>query len=248
VSRAGAESPQVAAGTRALLLAGGEGTRLRPLTLTTPKCLVPVRGKPLLGIWFDMLFGAGVERALVNTFYLPDQVTAFCRSSPWSSRIDLVHEQALLGTAGTLRVNAGYFARGPFLLAHADNLSRFSVGAFFAAHARRPEECLGTMMTFTAERPKDCGIVAVDDRGVAVAIHEKVENPPGNLANAAVFVLEPAIFAALGAMPLATDFCRDIVPPLAGRWFTFHNSTYHRDIGSPESLARAQQEFKWIDQ
>ncbi len=234
-------------GTRALLLAGGEGTRLRPLTLTTPKCLVPIRGTPLLGIWFDLLFKAGIARALVNTSYLPDQVTAFCKASPWASRIDLVHETALLGTAGTLRTNADYFAGGTFFMAHADNLSRFSVEDFFAAHAARPEGCEGTMMTFKTSRPKDCGIVEMDSRGVAVAIHEKVENPPGDLANAAVFILEPTIFRALGDVPLATDFCRDIVPRLAGRWFTFPNTVYHRDIGSPESYARAQQEFEWID-
>lgn len=243
---AAAEPPPLPAGTRALLLAGGEGTRLRPLTLTVPKCLVPIGGKPLLGLWFDMLFGAGLDRALVNTSYLPDQVRAFCAASPWSSRIDLVHEETLLGTAGTLRANADYFARGSFLMAHADNLSRFSVRELFAAHAHRPAGCVGTMMTFATDRPKDCGIVEVDARGVAVAIHEKIENPPGNLANAAVFVLEPAIFAALGAAPLATDFCRDIVPRLAGHWFTFHNAVYHRDIGSPASLARAQQEYEWI--
>lgn len=232
-------------GTRALLLAGGEGTRLRPLTLTTPKCLVPINGKPLLGLWFDMLFNAGIDRALVNTSYLPDRVVAFVKASPWASRIDLVYEDKLLGTAGTLRANADYFAGGTFFMAHADNLSRFSVEDFFAAHARRPRACIGTMMTFETSRPKDCGIVETDSRGVAVAIHEKVENPPGNLANAAVFILEPAIFRALGDVPLATDFCRDIVPRLAGHWFTFHNAVYHRDIGSPESYARAQTEFVW---
>lgn len=233
-------------GTRALLLAGGEGTRLRPLTLTTPKCLVPIRGKALLGIWLDLLFQAGLDRALVNTSYLPDQVRAFCKSSPWASRIDLVHEEKLLGTAGTLRANAPYFSNGPFFMAHADNLSRFSVEAFFKAHADRPSGCVGTMMTFETDRPKDCGIVELDGRGVAIAIHEKVENPPGRLANAAVFILEPAIFEDLARIPLATDFCRDIVPPLSGRWYTFYNTVYHRDIGSPASYERAQQDFTWI--
>jgi mannose-1-phosphate guanylyltransferase len=236
---------KVPAGTRALLLAGGEGTRLRPLTLNTPKCLVPIHRKPLLGLWLDLLFEAGIDRALVNTSYLPEKVRAFCAASPWAARIDLVHEEKLLGTGGTLRANADYFSQGTFFMAHADNLSRFSVEAFFSAHAKRPSSCVGTMMTFETERPKDCGIVEMDERGVAIAVHEKVENPPGNLANAAVFVLEPAILAELARNPLATDFCRDIVPQLAGRWFTFHNDIYHRDIGSPDSLAKAHHEFHW---
>jgi mannose-1-phosphate guanylyltransferase len=231
---------------RALLLAGGLGTRLRPLTLTTPKCLVPIRGKPLLGIWFDLLFGAGVQRVLVNTHYLSEAVIAFCRTSQWSSRIDLVHEAKLLGTAGTLRTNADYFKDGAFLMAHADNLSQFSPSAFFTAHEGRPAECIGTMMTFYTDRPGECGIVELDQRGVVAAVHEKSPNPPGNLANAAVFVLEPSVLEVLARNPLATDFCRDIVPELAGRWFTFYNATYHRDIGSPDALARAQQEFIWV--
>lgn len=231
---------------RALLLAGGEGTRLRPLTLTTAKCLVPISGKPLLSIWLDMLLRSGVERVLVNTHYLADKVSDFCRESPWSDRIDLAYEPKLLGTAGTLRANAHYFADSTFFLAHADNLSQFDMDAFRAAHAQRPSECVGTMMTFETDRPADCGIVERDSRGVAVAIHEKVPSPPGNLANAAVFLLEPAVLDLLRERPEASDFCRDIVPALAGRWFTFHNSTYHRDIGTPEALTRAQTEFARI--
>lgn len=238
--------PPSAPPRRALLLAGGEGTRLRPLTLTVPKCLVQIRGTPLLALWLDLLFRGGVERALVNTHYLPKQVRDFCRSSRWAERIDLVHEENLLGTAGTLRANAAYFSHGTFFMAHADNLSHFDMDGFRDAHHRRPLECLGTMMTFETDRPRECGIVERDDRGVAVAIHEKVASPPGNLANAAVFMLEPAILSELACRPQATDFCREIVPALAGHWFTFHNSTYHRDIGNPEALAKAQTEFTWI--
>jgi mannose-1-phosphate guanylyltransferase len=145
-----------------------------------------------------------------------------------------------------LRANTDYFSGGTFFMAHADNLSQFDMDAFCEAHHRRPQECLGTMMTFATDRPQDCGIIETDPRGVAVAIHEKVASPPGNLANAAVFMLEPTVLSELAHRPQATDFCRDIVPALAGRWFTFHNSTYHRDIGNPEALARAQTEFTWI--
>ncbi len=96
---------------RALLLAGGYGTRLRPLTDTLPKCLVPIHGKPLLSYWLDLLFESGVERALINTHYLPDQVRSFRDQSPWRERIDLAHEDTILGTAGTVRENRGLFWR-----------------------------------------------------------------------------------------------------------------------------------------
>jgi len=231
---------------RALLLSAGLGTRLRPLTDTLPKCLVLVKGKPLLGYWLDMLLGHGVERVLVNTHYLPGAVRQYCGNSPWSGRIDLVHEESLLGTAGTLRTNAAYFeGQGPFFLAHADNLSKFDPTAFFTAHAGRPEGCLGTMMTFETDRPRDCGIVKLDSSGRVIEVYEKAADPPGTLANAAVFMLEEAVLQWIKAHPATYDFCKDVVPPLAPKWYTYFNGTFHRDIGNPQALAKAQTDFIW---
>ena len=85
---------------RALLLAAGLGTRLRPITDHVPKCLVPIHGKPLLGYWLDMLLPNGVERVLVNTHYLPQAVQAFVAESAWRDSIEMVHEDELLGTGG----------------------------------------------------------------------------------------------------------------------------------------------------
>ena len=91
---------------RALLLAAGLGTRLRPITLDTPKCLVTIDGEPLLGRWLRNLELAGCESALINTHYKAQQVEAFIRS--WKSSkmtLQTVHEPELLGTAGTLMAN-----------------------------------------------------------------------------------------------------------------------------------------------
>ncbi|MBM3513318.1 MAG: nucleotidyltransferase family protein [Alphaproteobacteria bacterium] len=231
---------------RAVLLSAGLGTRLRPLTDTTPKCLVRIHGKPLLGYWLDQVMAAGIERAIVNTHYLPEQVRAFCNTSRWADRIDLFHEPEILGTAGTVRALATQLlGQGPAFIAHADNLSVFDLAAFSAAHAARPTDCLGTMMTFITDRPKDCGIVELDRSGVVQRVFEKVENPPGNLANAAVFIIEEAIVRWVADHPDVFDFCRDVVPPLAGRWFTFFNGTFHRDIGTQEALAKAEAEYSW---
>ncbi|MGH9203514.1 MAG: sugar phosphate nucleotidyltransferase, partial [Vicinamibacterales bacterium] len=86
---------------RALLLAAGYGTRLKPLTDAVPKCLVPIRGRPLLDYWLDLLFTDGIEAALINTHHLADRVQAFVAASRWKSRVTLVHEDSLLGTGGT---------------------------------------------------------------------------------------------------------------------------------------------------
>lgn len=229
--------------TKALLLAGGMGTRLRPLTDSVPKCLVPIAGRPLLSYWFDTLFHAGLKRALVNTHYRAAQVRDFCGRSGWRDKIDLVHEDNLLGTCGTLRQNRAYFDQHPFWFVHADNLSRFDPARMWQRHLTRPSCCLGTMMTFETDNPTQCGIVSLDTDGVIKSYHEKVANPPGKLANGAVFILEASIFSILDRFPAASDFCGEIVPTLVQQLFSFHNDQFHRDIGSPKSYELACKEF-----
>ena len=231
---------------RALLLAAGLGTRLKPLTDSVPKCLVPVHGRPLLDYWLDLLAAGGVERMLINTHYLPQQVRDFVARSRWRGRITLVHEDKLLGTGGTVLANRAFFGDAPFMVAHADNLTRFEPGAFMKRHATRPAEVDITMMTFETDEPSSCGIVEEDARGVVRAFHEKVADPPGNLANAAVYIFEPVVvdfIASLGRD--VVDLSTEVIPRFLGRICTFHNSGYHRDIGTPESLARAQAEYRW---
>lgn len=230
---------------KALLLAGGLGTRLRPLTDTIPKCLVPIHGKPLLGYWFDLLFPAGIGNALVNTHYLPDPVRRFVAGSPWRSRIELTHEETLLGTGGTILANRAFFEDGPFMVVHADNLTRFDVGAFIARHRDRPAGCEITMMTFATDAPQSCGIVSENAEGVITGFYEKVADPPGNHANAAVYIFEPSVIGFLAALGKpAIDLSTEIIPHYVGRMCGFLNDDYHRDIGTPESLAKAEAEFK----
>ncbi len=233
---------------KALLLAAGLGTRLRPITDTVPKCLVPVHGRPLLGYWLDLLFRGGVESAVVNTHHFPEAVRAFVDSSPWRDRIRLVHEVELLGTGGTVLRTSGFFGDEPFLVIHADNLSTFDVPAFIARHASRPEGTEITMMTFRTDDPRSCGIVELDERGVVTRMHEKVDDPPGDTANGAVYIFEPSVVAFLAGLPGPfIDLSTQVLPRFMGRIFTFHNAVFHRDIGNPESLRRAQLEYPAAD-
>jgi mannose-1-phosphate guanylyltransferase len=231
---------------RALLLAAGLGTRLRPLTDTVPKCLVPIRGRPLLGIWFDLLFRSGaVERALVNTHWLAPAVERFVAASPWASRVDLVAEPELLGTGGTVLANRAWLGQGPFLVAHADNLTDFDVAGLVAAHAARPPGCAITMLAFRTDDPRSCGILETDRGGVVQAFHEKVENPPGDLANAAVYVFEPEVVeVAAGYGREVVDLSTEVVPRFLGRILAVETRGYHRDIGTPKALRLAETEWR----
>ena len=162
---------------RAILLAAGFGTRLRPLTDTVPKCLVTINGNPLLGIWLEKLFCAGVDRVLINTHYLSHIVEDFVDQSEYKSKVDLFHEPVLLGTAGTLLACNKFIDDGPVFLAHADNLSNFNVLDFINAHNNRPSQCNMTMMLFKTDDPKSCGIVELNEFGVVVNFHETSLSP-----------------------------------------------------------------------
>jgi len=230
---------------RALLLAAGIGSRLRPLTDTTPKCLVPVHDRPLLDYWLDLVFEGGIERALLNTHWLADQVRAHVAQSVWCRRIDLVHEDELLGTGGTVLANRDWFGRDPFLVAHADNLTDFDVAGLIKAHRNRPAGCIMTMLAFRTDDPSSCGILDLDTHQRVIAFHEKVANPPGNLANGAVYIFEPDVIddvAKLGKR--VVDLSTEIIPNYLGRILCVETDGYHRDIGNPESLRRAHSEFK----
>ena len=229
---------------KALLLAAGKGTRLRPITDHVPKCLVNIQGKPLLAYWLEMLLPNGIERVLINTHYLPDAVNAFVTQSDWVYQIDIVYEPFLLGTGGTVLSNQNYFANQPFMVVHADNLTRFDVKKFIEAHKDRVHGTEITMMIFKTDAPQSCGIVELDSRGVVQQFHEKVDNPPGDLANAAVYIFEPTVISFLVSLGRdVVDISTEVLPAYLGRIQTFLNDDYHRDIGTPESLALAELEF-----
>lgn len=228
----------------ALLLAAGLGTRLAPLTDSIPKCLVPIHGKPLLSYWLDLLGREGLEPLIVNTHHHAERVREFVAANPWRDKIVLAHEEELLGTGGTLLIQRERLAEGPFFVAHADNLSRFKVADFLAAHRQRPDDCVMTMMLFHSPTPETCGIVERDTLGRVIHFHEKVRRPPGNLANAAVYVMEPEIFDTLRKTEKAKpDISLHVVPPCLGRINTWINDDYHRDVGTPESYRMALKEY-----
>jgi mannose-1-phosphate guanylyltransferase len=230
---------------RALLLAAGTGSRLRPITNTMPKCLVPVHGRPLLDYWLDLVFEGGVERALLNTHWLTEQVRAHVAASSWHSRIDLVFEDELLGTGGTVLANRDWFGARAFLVAHADNLTDFDVAGLIAAHRNRPTGCVMTMLAFRTDDPGSCGILELDRQNRAVAFHEKVKNPPGNLANGAVYIFEPSVIDDIAELgKTVVDLSTEVIPIYLGRILCVETDGYHRDIGNPESLRLAQSEFK----
>lgn len=222
----------------ALLLAAGEGTRLRPLTEHWPKCLMPIHGKPLMEYWLSDLFEINPASIFVNTSYLSSIVEEYLARDRFAGRIEVLKEEVLLGTGGTLLSIKEHLRDKPTLVIHGDNWCGMKILDLIDHHRKyRPAYCAITMMTFETDTPETCGIVELDSTDVVQAFHEKQPNPPGNRANAAVYIIEPEIISWMEELN-TFDFSTKVLPYFMGRIFTVHNDGFHRDIGSIESLRK----------
>lgn len=225
---------------KVLLLAAGLGTRLRPHTDYLPKCLMPIKGIPLLEIWIRNLQNLGLDDILINLHYRSEDVLEFLNREIWTANIQTVFEEKLLGTAGTVRANYNFLADDTLLLVHADNLCICDFDAFLNFHySDRPPETSMTMMSFQTDFPESCGILELDSKGIVQKFHEKVKNPPGNLANAAIYLLEPEVTDWIFKEKI-DDFSNELIPNFLGKIATWENKNVMRDIGNPDQLKLAQ--------
>lgn len=230
--------------TRALLLAGGLGTRLRPLTETTPKCLIPVAGRPMLDYWIDALNAAGIDAALLNTHHHADQVRGYIADVNARGGVQLTeaYEPELLGSAGTVAANRAWAdGADEVVVIYADNLSDIDLGALVAFHRSHPDPM--TMALFRTDYPEKCGIATLDDTGAITDFVEKPDNPASNLANAGLYVLDGAAWREIADMGVF-DFGFDVIPAFVGRMHGIAHDGYHRDIGTHDSLAIAEADAK----
>ena len=226
---------------KAILLAAGYGTRLRPLTLTTPKCLIEVNGIPLLKHWLIKLEKLGCSEVIINTHYLSKKVLEFTKSyKSLKLKITTSHEKEILGTAGTLIKHLDFFKDSTGLLIHADNYTDDDLRDFLNNHYLRPKNCIITMLTFDTENPSSCGIVLKDKRGIVIDFHEKSEQNYGNCANGAIYAFDDQFIQILKNFSYEiNDFSIDVLPAIVGRIFSWHTSKFFLDIGNESALKKA---------
>ncbi len=231
---------------RALLLSAGLGTRLKPLTEIWPKCLMPIGDVPLLEYWIYYLQEAGIKNILINTHYHSDKVNDFLQR-PHLNWVKSVYEDKLYGTAGSLIQNYKFFKGHTTILIHADNWTNCVLNEFLEYHFKsRPEGCLITMMLFKTETPESCGIVELDSNNIVIKFHEKQKGKNGNLANAAIYILEPEVIEWLKIRPWISDFSTEVIPNFIGKIATWTMNSIFRDIGTIATLKKAQNDFKPI--
>ena len=225
-------------------MAAGLGTRLLPITENIPKCLVEINNKKLIDYWLETLHANKIENVLINTHYKSELVLQHIEK--WSNKLNITvsHEDELLGTAGTLIGASEYIGNSSVMVIHADNLSYFNMDNFIKTFAEKKEHCRITMMTFRTDNPRECGIIEVDKDGLIIDYLEKTEKYKSNLANGAVYIFDSkAISEILEIKPTPFDLSAEVIPKFIGRMNAFHNSQYHRDIGTVNSLKFAEIEY-----
>lgn len=229
---------------KAFLLAAGLGTRLRPITYTVPKCLVPIKGRPLLAWWMDLFEEHHVTEVLINTNYLPEPVRDFIHAyNDAHQGVKLIeyYEKELLGSGGTVLANQAFVENEEdFFICYADNLTNANLSAMIKFH--KEHHALLTMGLFHTNNPKGCGIAAKDDHGLIKEFVEKPEHPKSDLANAGIYVASQRIFDYIPHKTFV-DFGKDVLPLLVGKMYGYPIKDYILDIGTMPNYEKAQKEW-----
>lgn len=229
---------------KAFLLAAGVGSRLRPLTDTIPKCLVPIRGEPLLEIWFKLLKKFAVTEVLVNAHANRAQVGQFLHGKFPDLQITLAEEPHLLGSAGTLAENLEWIGSDPsFLVLYADVLTNANLENMLRFHECHPSAA--TLGVYRVPDPRRCGIAVGDLSGRVERFVEKPEEPPGNLAFSGILIGTQSLLKVIPRKrPAGIGF--DVLPQLAGQMFAYPIPEFLLDIGTMENYQQAQLDWPGV--
>jgi mannose-1-phosphate guanylyltransferase len=236
---------------KAIILAAGYGTRLRPLTNKTPKCLIPINGKPLLKYWLDLLIKQGFSDVLINTHYLAKKVDKYIESyytNKNSIKIHTVYEEKLLGTAGTVWNNQKFIGNGDCFIINGDLLSNIDLRDFHKFHIKN--KTLLTLSYILNNNPIGKGVMELDKNSKVVKFEEKPKIPFSNKIYSGIQILNSKIFKILPFNDiqknnyLDLDFGYHIWPQLKGQMAAYKLDCYLIDIGTINAYKKAERLLK----
>ncbi len=223
---------------KALVLIGGLGTRLRPVTYTVPKQLIPIAGKPMLYHVLDVI-PPDTEEIVLATGYKSDRIEAYVKAHPPRVPVRVVPEAEPLGTGGGLR-NASDGLSDPFYLLNSDVIAQIDLAALARLHAERGG--IGAMALAEVDDTRPYGVAALagDDRITAFVEKPEPENAPSHWINAGVSVWRREVVDRIPA-GRPSSFEKEVVPYVLDRAvYGFRLSGYWDDAGTPERLLRSQ--------
>jgi mannose-1-phosphate guanylyltransferase len=231
---------------KAVVLVGGEGTRLRPLTFSIPKQMLPVAGQPMIERVLGQLARHGVDEAILSLGYLPD---AFIDTYPdgvaAGVRLSYAVEPEPLDTAGAVRFAADHGkVDDTFVVVNGDVLTDLDLSALVAFHRQRGAE--GTIHVYPMPDPSRFGVVPTDERGRVLAFVEKPprDEAPTNLINAGTYVLEPSVLERIPA-GRRVSIERETFPTMVrqGTLYALEDDSYWLDAGTPAAYLQANRDL-----
>jgi mannose-1-phosphate guanylyltransferase len=231
---------------RAVVLVGGEGTRLRPLTLSTPKQMLPIVEEPMIERVVGHLAEHGIDEAVLSLGYRPDAfINAYPDGTIAGVRLTYAVEPTPLDTAGAIRFAASFAGIDQtFVVANGDVLTDADLSALVDFHRRRGAEA--TISLTPVDDPSAFGVVPTDDEGRVEAFIEKPprDEAPTNLINAGTYVFEPTV---LDRIPpeRRVSIERETFPALveAGTLYALGSDAYWLDTGTPDAYLRAHRDL-----
>ena len=231
---------------RAMILAAGEGQRLRPLTLRMPKPMVPVGGRPVLEHLVALLRLHGIREIAITLHYRPEAIIEyFGDGQKFGVEITYSHEEQLLGSAGAARA-LDTFLTETFVVLYGDVLTNIDLSALVARH--RATGATGTIALYEVSEPSRCGIAELDASGRMTRFVEKPApgTVKGNLANSGILVLEPGVIREIPPCE-KYDLGLHLIPKLLDQGMPLFGERldgYILDIGAPDRLEQAEDDYR----
>ena len=230
---------------KALFLAGGLGTRLRPLTNNLPKPMVPIMGKALLERNIENLKRFGIDEIVLSTCYKPAKIQKyFGDGSRFGVKISYICEDEPLGTAGAIK-NAERFFNDTFLVFNADILSDFDISEMIKYH--REKGALATIAVTQVDNPSAYGVIEHDENGFITAFKEKPKpnETTSNLINAGIYIFEPELLKEIPS-GRAVSIERETYPLLLEKGYkmaVYDRCSYWLDLGTPPKYLKAHKDI-----
>jgi glucose-1-phosphate thymidylyltransferase len=183
---------------KALILSGGKGTRLRPITFTSAKQLVPVANKPILFYGIEAIRDAGIRDVGIVVGDTHEEIrSAVGDGSRWGIRVSYIRQEAPLGLAHAVKVSRDYLGDDPFVMFLGDNLIKDGITPLVREFERDRPNC--QILLAHVKNPQEFGVAELDGQRV-VRLQEKPQVPPTDLALVGVYMFDPTVFEAVGAI------------------------------------------------
>jgi len=226
---------------KALILAGGKGTRMKPITEEIPKPMIPLMGQPLIQHTIDLLKKYNIIDVIISVGYKAEQIKEyFGNGSKFGIKITYIEEDKPLGTAGPLKL-AEQLLTSTFILCNADELKEIDLADMFRFHKKN--QGIGTVALTTAKNPESYGVARLQGNRILEFI-EKPKEPPSNLINSGLYILEPEVtrYVPDGFSMIE----KDVFPKIAraGKLYGYHFSGYWKDLGTIETYRQAIEELR----